>query len=105
MTDDKWEQVKDMIEDKFGDVKIEKKQGEDGIGEVERVFFKGPMGKMKLERVVRPRLVGKKTLTSRRIGADVKEEKVYDENDLVSFIKAYKVGDDNDWAEIEFPME
>ncbi|GAI46395.1 unnamed protein product, partial [marine sediment metagenome] len=57
MTKDRWLELKDKIKDKFGieGQKVEKL--EEGEGEREIVEFSGPLGKMKMECIVRPKVL------------------------------------------------
>lgn len=101
MTEQKWEQIISMIEDKFG---IEKRDQWklDPVGEVDCIEFKCPTGKMKLERIVKPKLIDKKTTYSRRIGGDVKVDYIYSEDEFVSTLKAYRYDEAKEgWVDFE----
>ncbi|HPA25333.1 MAG TPA: hypothetical protein PLK76_01060 [bacterium] len=65
----------------------------------ETLIFNGPNGKIKLEWISKPKILGEKTLYSGRVGADVKVEKVYSQDEKSEFLKAY-LFKDNDWQEI-----
>lgn len=104
MNDAKWVEIMDMIEERFGDAEFEKESTHEGKGSIERMLFNGPMGEMKLERVKAPRLLGEKTQYSRRIGGDVKVDKVYSEDEVVTHVKGYKMGTNGEWEQIEFPL-
>ncbi len=71
-------------------------------GKLERIEFTGPLGQMKLELTVKPRVLDKKTLYSNRAGSDMRVDYVYSPDETVQFMKAYK-WDNNDevWVEIE----
>lgn len=100
MNDERWEQISTLIKNKF---EVEDHGTEDlNPGETEYYIFEGPLGKMRLERVVRPKLMDRKVHGSTRIGGTSHEEMIYSEDEKVSFIKAYKWEDDrNDWIEID----
>ena len=52
--------------------------------------------------IERAKFLREDTTYSRRIGSNVKVEKVYDENEKVSYLKAFKWDDNKqDWLEIE----
>jgi len=104
MTKDKWLDLIDRVEANFGiEERFKKGLGDDLPGEKEVIVFKSDaLGKVKLEWVEKPRMLDEKTIYSRRIGSDVKVEKVYDEHDVVSYLKAYRWdGASQDWQEIE----
>ncbi len=100
MTDERWEQVTTLLEKSFV---IEEHEKEDlDPGQNEYYIFQGPLGKMKLERITRPKLIDRKMHTSARIGAGGREELIYSEDETVSFVKAYKWEEtDGQWLEID----
>ena len=71
-----------------------------GPGEIEYIIFNGPSGKIKLERTVKPAVLDKKGLGSKRIGSLTKVEYIYSDTDKVDIFKAYKWENDG-WVEIE----
>ena len=92
MTKEKWLDLIDKIEAGFGiQEKYKEELGKDVPGEREIIIFNSPvLGKVKLEWIEKPRVVNEKTIYSNRIGSDVKVEKVYDENETVNYMNAYK---------------
>jgi len=95
MTRDKWLNLLDTVEAKFGiDRNYKEDLGKDIPGEKQVVEFIGPIGKIKLEWVEKARLVDEKTTYSNRIGSQVKINKIYSEDEKVNYINAYK------WDEI-----
>ncbi|MDO8463318.1 MAG: hypothetical protein Q7S96_03555 [bacterium] len=69
--------------------------------EVLYVEFTGPMGHMRVEFITKPRTLGERALGSRRIGGETTVQKRYDENDLVSFLRAFRWDDaEAAWEEI-----
>lgn len=91
MTKDKWLDLVDMVEAKFGiDKKYEESLGENIPGTKEIIEFNSPMGKIKLELVEKARLLDEKTLYSNRVGSDVKIDKIYSDEDKVNYMNAYK---------------
>ncbi len=100
MTRDKWLDLKDKIEDKFGIEEYNQSVLENVPNSiVEVLIFKSPLGKIKLEWISKPKTLGEKTVYSRRIGSNVKVEKIYSEDERSEYIKAYKLAGD-EWAEI-----
>ncbi|MFH1457029.1 MAG: hypothetical protein ABIF17_02850 [Patescibacteria group bacterium] len=104
MTKDKWLDLVQMVGGKFGIIdRFQENLGDDIPGTKDVLVFESPiLGKVKLEWVERAKFIREDTTYSRRIGSNVKIEKVYDENEKVSYLKAYKWDEvSNDWAEIE----
>ena len=103
MTPEKWENLIDNIKDKF---KVEEHKtehlDEHGGTDIEFIIFKGPLGRMKLEFITKPRVLDKKTTYSRRIGSETAIEYVYSEDEKTHRLMAYKWDDfQNDWVEID----
>lgn len=104
MTEEKWLNLLSMIEESFGSAYRQKAElsEEDGPGTEETVEFTGPMGKMKLVRLVRPLLLDKKTIYSRRAGSETKVDYVYSDEETVTSLKAYRFDEaSGDWQEID----
>lgn len=102
MTKDKWLNILDTIEAKFG-ISEERKEpiSENIPGEKHIVEFTGPMGKMKLEWTEKPRVKDEKTVYSNRVGSNVKVYKVYDDEDKVNYLNVYKWDEASEaWEEI-----
>lgn len=103
MTEEKWDKIIGNVKDNF-EVKNEGKDHIDDEGGVDIKFieFDGPLGHMRLEFVIKPVVLDKKTTYSRRIGSDTDIEYVYSETEKNSSLNAYKWDDgSNDWVEIE----
>lgn len=89
MTDDKWKDTLDHISSKFSILE----EGAEPLleypnGKREFVIFESPVGRIRLERITKPRTTGQRALTSRRVGGLTKVEATYDLNDFVHFIEA-----------------
>ncbi|NQU99484.1 MAG: hypothetical protein HQ538_01990 [Parcubacteria group bacterium] len=103
MTDEKWEEVKNMAREKFG-MKDEFEEELEGGGSVEIIEFEGPLGLMKVERTVKPKVLDTKTSYSNRKGATASSvEHVTSKTEEVKFVKAY-VKKDERWVEMEMPL-
>jgi hypothetical protein len=99
---EKWEQIKSMAKEKFEILVETEEESIDGAGSVQIIEFDGPLGRMKLEFVSKPRILDKKTTFSNRIGSDVKVEYVYSEDEKVYQLNAYKWNEAGDtWEEID----
>lgn len=100
MNDERWAQITTLIKDKF---EIED-QGIEELdpGQSEYFIFEGPLGRMRLERTTRPKLKDRKVHGSTRIGGTSHEERIYSDDETVSFFKAYRWDEDQqDWLEID----
>ena len=99
---DRWNEIKEKILNSFEVLNQETEKNEERREEVEVIEFNGPMGKMKVEWITRPKVLGKKTQYSRRIGGDVKVDYVYSEDEVTYTFKVYKWNDINDnWQKID----
>ena len=105
MTDDKWKDTLDRIAEKFEVLE----RGEAPLpeypnGRCEFIVFSSPVGKVRLERISKPRTVGQRSVTSRRIGGTARVESVYDLHDFVHFIRAQRWdAASGGWQEMETP--
>jgi len=102
MTLEKWQEIKDIVQEKFEIIDSGTNDFENRPGTVEFIEFSGPLGKMRLEWTDQPLLLDKKTHGSKRIGSETKVEYVYSETERVNKFKAFK-WDENilRWDEIE----
>jgi len=106
MTPEKWKNITGNIKDSFK-VEDEGKEhlDEEGGVDIEYIIFQGPLGKMRLEYIIKPVVIDKKTIYSRRIGSETKVDYVYSEDEKSHKLVAYKWDeDDENWAEIDGGM-
>jgi len=104
MNEEKWGGIIDTVKEKFG---IEER-GKENLdpGEAEFLIFEGPLGKMKLVREVRPLVIDKKVIASKRIGSDATEEFIYSDTETTEKLKAYKWEETSEeWVEMEMKPE
>ncbi|MFC1612909.1 hypothetical protein ACFL23_01120 [Patescibacteria group bacterium] len=101
MTEEKWQNLRGMILDDFG-IEEEKKEIIEDIPNayIEYIIFNGPIGKIKLERTVKPVVIDKKTTYSARAGMAEKVDYIYAEGEFSSKFKAYK-WNNGDWEEMD----
>ncbi len=93
----KWEQLVYLAEEKFGIENRVKEEFEldelsDGkkiMGEKESFEFKSPLGRIKVEKISRPKVMDKKVLHTKRIGGRVAIDFVYSPDEKVSEMKIY----------------
>ena len=100
MNENRWEEIKNLVKNKFELEKEERVKEEEK--DIERLIFQGPLGRMKLEWVNKPRVIDIKTSgSSKRGGGTAKNiEKIYSKDETVSYLKAFTDKDDQ-WVEIE----
>ena len=102
MTYERWQSLVGEIKDRFSDVNTSKADLAEGPGHKEVVAFKSPAGQVKLELIVKPRIVGRKSIYSNRIGSSTTVEYEYDTDDKVLVMRAFKFSEQTkDWEEIK----
>ncbi|MFA4872372.1 MAG: hypothetical protein WC659_00355 [Patescibacteria group bacterium] len=102
MNDEQWEVTLDRIEQKFRIEERKREERGEGEGVVEWVVFMTPQGKVRLERTTKPRVVGEHSERSKRIGSTAVIKKIYDPDDLVSYMRAYLWDEGtSSWGEIK----
>jgi len=103
MNQDKWVDLVNNIKDKF-EVEEHNNKHLDEMGgtDIEFIIFKSPLGRVKLEYVVKPVVLDKKTNYSQRIGSESNVEYIYSEDEKTSRLIAYKWDEsESDWIEID----
>ena len=98
MIDEKWSDLKQKVKENF---ELEENFTEDienvPNGTAETLIFDSPLGKFKLVRTVKPRVLNKKTMYSGRAGSDMGVKYEYAEDEFVHELKIFKwneLGDD-----------
>jgi len=97
-----------QIEEKFGIKEREKEEylveenlrGEKIFGEKEFIEFKTPQGVFRLEELRKPKILEKKVLTAKRIGAKAAVDYVYSKDELSRELRLYKKEGET-WQEID----
>lgn len=109
MDDDRWDQLKENIKKKF---EVEEETTEDLImetgdgpikqGEQNILIVTTPMGKMKLTREIRPRVLDKKFHYTHRAGDTARIEYKFSETEKTYKLKIYKWDEDEEeWDELK----
>ena len=100
MTTERWQEVKQLITSKF---QVESTSEEDlEPGQAEVIIFRGPLGRLQAKFITRPKMLGKKTGYSNRIGGDVNVQYVFSDNEFVSHLELSKWDEAaNDWQELD----
>jgi len=108
MNANKWENLIFLAEEKFGleeryveDFELaELSTGEKIMGQREIVEFKSPLGRIKMEKTSRPKVIDKKVLHTKRIGGKIAVDFVYSPDEKVEELKIYKLEENGEWMEI-----
>ena len=100
---DRWREIVAQIQDNFAVEEHEKFASEEAGGEeVESIVFNGPLGRLKLEFISRPKVIDKKVTYSNRIGSESVVEYIYDPTEKIYQLLVYRWSEsDNDWLPLE----
>lgn len=102
MNDEKWQNLVGKVKDDLEFLEEGKEDLEESPGFREFIIFRGPLGKMKFERVTRPVVLDKKTIGSRRIGGETAVEYVYSDSEFSQRFQVFKFDvDEGKWLEID----
>lgn len=112
MNDEKWLDLLDMIDEKFGVEKKDKESftfaddvGHEYEGTVDSIYFNAPFGKIKIERVSKPLVVDKKLHYNRTAGTGAKIEYKMSDTEKTHKTTAYKLNEGGEWEELDLPTE
>ncbi len=101
MTYERWENLVQTIRDKFGISAQGKEELDPGPGHVEYLVCSTPVGEVRLELEVKPRVLEKKTYYSKRAGAATTVEYKYDPDAHTLTLHALrKDPGTGDWVEL-----
>ena len=99
---DKWKEIKEKILGSFEILEDREEKNEERKEILEIIEFNGPLGKMRIEWVTRPKVLEKKTQYSRRIGSGVGVDYIYSDDEVTHTFKVYKWDSvRDDWQEIK----
>ncbi|MBI2050377.1 MAG: hypothetical protein HYT31_01050 [Parcubacteria group bacterium] len=90
MTEEKWQAVVGRLKDDCEILEHQTVNGEMEGETTEEIVFVNPMGKMKLRRSVKPRLLEEKTHYSGRVGQSTGIERVYSDDEFVDTVELFK---------------
>ena len=103
MNDSRWGELTKIVEAKFDieDDYQEEIPTQDGGGISDVLIFNGPVGKIKLVRLIKPLVLGKKTFYSKRGQGETAVQYEYSEDETTQSMKIYKWDEFNDeWQEV-----
>ncbi len=102
MTYERWQTLRESLKDKFTVTAEGTEELEPGPGRCEFFECTTPLGQVRLELAVRPRVLEKKTYFSKRAGSSTTVEYKYDENEHTLTLKAYRLDQGSgDWVEVK----
>jgi hypothetical protein len=102
MTYERWQNLISTIKDKFKVTKEGREELNPGPGHVEFIECGTPLGKVRLELIVKPKILEKKTYYSNRVGSQTTVEYRYDENEHTLTLKALRWNEESDtWQEVK----
>ncbi|MFZ6035867.1 MAG: hypothetical protein ACOYUK_01890 [Patescibacteria group bacterium] len=103
MHDDRWNEILAMVEEKFSVAERRTEALADvPRGTVEYIIFTGPVGRMKLERTSKPKVLGTRGMGSKRIGGDTSVSYQYSDTEFVKTFTAYRWDESvGQWTEID----
>lgn len=100
MTKERWDDLVSTILDRFPIDRRGQDPLEEGPGECDFVEFTSPAGKMRLEFVTRPVVLGKHTFGGRKIGAATGVSYDYSSDEFTHSMHAFQ-WTEGDWKEID----
>ena len=100
MTQEKWEQLVARIKDEFGNVEHQTFDGARERETIEEIIFDGPIGRTKLIRTKKPRVLEEKTHYSNRIGGSMSVERIYSDDEFVDRLEVFK-DDNGEWVAVD----
>ena len=100
MTYERWQDICESVKSKFKVQAEGQAPSEDGHGHVEFLEFNGPVGEIRLELAVRPRVKEVKTIYSKRMGSQSTVQYEYDESVHTLTLHAFRRVAGGDWEEI-----
>jgi hypothetical protein len=108
MNDERWEQLKENLKGKFDyedetfeDLEMDTGEGRVKQGEKEILIVTTPVGKMRLVRESRPRVLEKKFHYSHRQGSAAQTEYKFSDTEKTHKLRVYKWDDKEDsWKEL-----
>lgn len=100
MTKERWDDLVATILDRFPVDKRGQEPLEDHPGQCDFIEFTSPAGKMRLELITRPVVLGKHTFGGRKIGTATGVKYDYSDDEFTHSMRAFQWKDD-DWYEID----
>ncbi len=102
MTYERWQDLIAKLKERFTEVKTGRQDiAEEGGGQMEFAELNSPHGAVRFELLIRPKVIGKKTIYSKRIGSSTTVEYQYDDSEHTLTLKVLlNQGQGDDWQEL-----
>lgn len=90
MTEEKWQELVGRVKDDFG--VEEERHGEDPETHTKTftIIFTAPAGRMKLERLLQPRVTGERAIGGSKYGAGTSIQRTYSTEEFIDSLHAYR---------------
>lgn len=96
-----WQDTLSMVESKFN-VLDKGKEAPDDVTEIEFIEFERDGQSFRLELAIKPKVIDKQTIYSRRIGSGTTEKFVYDDSEKVLTFNAFiKDPNSQEWKKVD----
>lgn len=101
MTYERWQEIITKVKQKWPNAVVNKEPLPDAVGNCEYIEMQSPLGLMRLELHLKPKVLEKKTLYSHRMNSAATVQYKYDETEQTLTLHAYRWSDaQNDWQEV-----
>lgn len=90
MTEERWQELVGRIQDDFTLETQEEEQDPETRSTIHIVIFKGPVGRIKLERTVSPKVLDERALGGSKFGVGTRIQRKYSTTDSVDRLEAYR---------------
>lgn len=111
MNDERWYELKDKLKSRFGEVaeSDNHEEHEDDVGHTmksrtETLVFNSELGKLKIERISRPKILDKKAHYHKGAGV-AKVEYIVSDTEYSHKINVYKMDEAGEWQPLDLPAE
>ena len=101
MTIERWQDIQSLVKEKFKLINEGAEQLEEGPGSLEFMEFEGPLGTMRCEFIVRPKVLDQRGMGGHGVGRKIHTH--YSADETTSSFHVFKLVN-GDWEEIEAEM-
>ncbi len=100
MTEEKWQGIVGRLKDDCEILEHQTINGELEGESIEEIVFVNPIGRMKLTRHTKPRLLSEKTHYSGRVGGSTGIERVYSDDEFVDSVDLFR-DESGEWVPVD----
>lgn len=90
MTQEKWDELVGRVKDDFTVEEEREEYDPETRATISSVVFRGPLGRLKIERVVKPRVIGQRAVGGSKFGAGKTIERVFSDEETIDAFRAYR---------------